>query len=348
MSAPIATDVLVIGAGPVGLFQAFQLGLQDIRCHIVDSLPHPGGQCTELYGDKPIYDIPGLPRCTGKELIERLQTQVKPFAPVFHGGHSVSHLVPQGDGFAVQTAQGLHVLARSVVIAAGVGAFEPRQLPAAGFKPLRGSQVFFAGQDPSVLAGQACLVVGGDGSAIEAALQLCNLSGPAAPTQVGLMHRRDVWDAEPALVERMRQCVSQGQMQLHIGQPLGPQLKDGRMQGVDWVNSAGETHALPCDAVWVQLGLSPQLGALSQWGLDMQRKQLAVDSATFATSMDGVFAVGDINTYPGKQKLIVCGFHEATLAAFAISARLRPGQKTSLQYTTTSSHLHRLLGVDGR
>jgi thioredoxin reductase (NADPH) len=137
-------------------------------------------------------------------------------------------------------------------------------------------------------------------------------------------------------------------MQLHIGQPLGPRLQDGRMQGVDWVNSAGETHTLLCDAVWVQLGLSPQLGALAQWGLDMQRKQLAVDSATFATSMEGVFAVGDINSYPGKQKLILCGFHEATLAAFAMSARLRPGQKTSLQYTTTSSHLHRLLGVDGQ
>ena len=348
MSAPIATDVLVIGAGPVGLFQAFQLGLQDIRCHIVDSLPHPGGQCTELYGDKPIYDIPGLPRCTGKELIERLQTQVKPFAPVFHGGHSVSHLTPQAEGFAVETAQGLHFETRNVVIAAGVGAFEPRQLPAADFKPLRGSQVFFAGQDPSVFAGLACLVVGGDGSAIAAALQLCDLSGTNAPTGVGLMHRRDVWDADPALVERMRQCVAQGRLQLHIGQLVGPQVQDNRMQAVDWVNSAGETQTLPCDAIWVQLGLSPQLGPLSEWGLAMQRKQLAVDSATFATSMDGVFAVGDINTYPGKQKLIVCGFHEATLSAFAIAARLRPGQKTSLQYTTTSSHLHRLLGVDGR
>ena len=348
MPSPIATDALIIGAGPVGLFQAFQLGLQDIRCHIVDSLPHPGGQCTELYGDKPIYDIPGLPRCTGKELIERLQTQVKPFAPVFHGGHSVSHLTPQAEGFAVETAQGLHFETRNVVIAAGVGAFEPRQLPAADFKPLRGSQVFFAGQDPSVFAGQACLVVGGDATAIDAALQLCDLSGTNAPTGVGLMHRRDVWDADPALVERMRQCVAQGRLQLHIGQLVGPQVQDNRMQAVDWVNSAGETQTLPCDAIWVQLGLSPQLGPLSEWGLDMQRKQLVVDSASFATSVPGIFAVGDINTYPGKQKLIVCGFHEATLAAFAIAARLRPGQKTSLQYTTTSSHLHRLLGVDGR
>ena len=348
MPTPIATDVLVIGAGPVGLFQAFQLGLQDIRCHIVDSLPHPGGQCTELYGDKPIYDIPGLPRCTGKELIERLQTQVKPFAPLFHGGHSVSHVAPQANGFAVATAQGLHFQAHSVVIAAGVGAFEPRRLAPEAFKALHDQQVFFAGQDPSVFAGQACLVVGGDATAIEAALQLRDLSGPGAPTPVGLMHRRDVWDAEPALIERMRQCVAQGQMQLLIGQPLGPQLQDGRMKAMDWVNSAGETQTLACDAVWVQLGLSPQLGALAQWGLAMQRKQLAVDSATFATSVPGIFAVGDINTYPGKQKLILCGFHEATLAAFAIAARLRPGERTTLQYTTTSTHLHRLLGVDGR
>jgi thioredoxin reductase (NADPH) len=205
---------------------------------------------------------------------------VRPFAPVFHGGHSVSHLAPQADGFAVASAQGLHFQARSVVIAAGVGAFEPRRLAPEGFKALQGQQVFFAGQDPAVFAGLRCLVVGGDASAIEAALQMCEVSGSAAPIQVGLMHRRDVWDAEPALIERMRQCVAQGLLHLHIGQPLGPQLQDGRMQAVDWVNSAGDTQTLACDAVWVQLGLSPQLGALAQWGMDMQRKQLAVDSAT--------------------------------------------------------------------
>jgi thioredoxin reductase (NADPH) len=192
------------------------------------------------------------------------------------------------------------------------------------------------------------LVVGGDGTAIEAALNLCDLSGPGAPTRVGLMHRRDVWDAEPALVECMRQSVREGRVQLHIGQLLEPRLKDQRMQAVDWVNSAGETHTLPCEAIWVQLGLSPQLGPMSEWGLAMQRKQLVVDSASFATSVPGIFAVGDVNTYPGKQKLILCGFHEATLAAFAIAARLRPGERTTLQYTTTSTHLHRLLGVDGR
>jgi thioredoxin reductase (NADPH) len=248
----------------------------------------------------------------------------------------------------VATAQGLHFQARCVVIAAGVGAFEPRRLAPEAFKALHGQQVFFAGQDPAVFAGLHCLVVGGDASAIEAALQLCKLSASGAPTPVGLMHRRDVWDAEPALIERMRQCVAQGQMQLLIGQPLGPQLQDGHMKAMNWVNSAGETQTLTCDAVWVQLGLSPQLGALAQWGLAMQRKQLAVDSASFATSVPGIFAVGDVNTYPGKQKLILCGFHEATLAAFAIAARLRPGERTTLQYTTTSTHLHRLLGVDGR
>jgi hypothetical protein len=183
VSAPIATDVLVIGAGPVGLFQAFQLGLQDIRCHIVDSLPHPGGQCTELYGDKPIYDIPGLPRCTGKELIERLQTQVRPFAPVFHGGHSVSSLTTQADGFAVATAQGLHFQARSVVIAAGVGAFEPRRLAPEAFKALHGQQVFFAGQDPAVFAGLRCLVVGG--GAVVDGLRALDRAMPQSPQ---LMH----------------------------------------------------------------------------------------------------------------------------------------------------------------
>ncbi len=332
----------------MGLFQAFQLGLQDIRCHIVDSLPHAGGQCTELYGDKPIYDIPGLPRCTGRELIERLQTQVKPFAPVFHGGHSVSHLAPEGDGFAVQTSQGSCFQARSVVVAAGVGAFEPRSLPQAAFKPLHGQHVFFAGQDPRVFAAQDCLVVGGDAAALEAALQLCEAPAGLAPRQVGLMHRRDVWDAPTDLIERMRQAVQTGALALHIGQLTEPGLQGQRMQSVQWVDSAGATHDVPCTAIWVQLGLSPQLGPIAQWGLAMQRKQLVVDSASFATSVAGIFAVGDINTYPGKQKLILCGFHEATLAAFAIAQHVRPERKTTLQYTTTSSHLHRLLGVDGR
>ena len=340
--------MLIIGAGPVGLFQAFQLGLQDIRCHIVDSLTQPGGQCTELYGDKPIYDIPGLPRCTGRELIERLQTQVKPFAPVMHTGQSVTGLARQGDGMAVTTSQGTVFDARCVVIAAGVGAFEPRSLPQAEFKALHGQQLFFAGQDPAVFAAQNCLVIGGDSHAIEAALQLCGLTGRHAPRRVGLMHRRDVWDAPADLVEQLRLAVKAGAMDLHIGQLLGASLQDQRMQSVQWVNSTGDTHALPCTAIWVQLGLSPQLGPLTQWGMAMQRKQLVVDSATLATSLAGVYAVGDVNTYPGKQKLIVCGFHEATLAAFAIAARLRPDTKTTLQYTTTSSHLHRLLGVDGQ
>jgi thioredoxin reductase (NADPH) len=197
-TSPIETDCLVIGAGPAALFLIFELGLLEISCQVVDALPYPGGQCVALYADKPIYDIPGLPRCTGKELIEGLQTQVKPFAPVFHGGHSVSRLVPRADSFDVSTTQGLDFQARSVVIAAGVGAFEPRRLAPEAFKALHGQQVFFAGQDPAVFAGLRCLVVGGDASAIEAALQLSEVSGPAAPTRVGLMHRRDVWDAEPA------------------------------------------------------------------------------------------------------------------------------------------------------
>lgn len=332
----------------MGLFQAFQLGLQDIRCHIVDSLPHEGGQCAELYGDKPIYDIPGLPRCTGHELIERLRTQVKPFAPVFHGGQSVSRLTPQGEGFAVQTSQGSLFQARCVVIAAGVGAFEPRSLPQAAFKTLHGQQVFFAGQEPSVFAAQDCLVVGGDAGAIEAALQLCGASPGLGPRQVGLMHRRDAWDAPSELIARLRHAVQTGALALHIGQLTEPALHGHRMHSVQWLDSAGAAHDLPCTAIWVQLGLSPQLGPIAQWGLAMQRKQLVVDSASFATSMAGIFAVGDINTYPGKQKLIVCGFHEATLAAFAIANHLRPNTHTTLQYTTTSSHLHRLLGVDGR
>jgi thioredoxin reductase (NADPH) len=340
----IQTEALIIGAGPVGLFQAFQLGLQDIRCHVVDALPQVGGQCVELYANKPIYDIPGTPYCTGQQLIDQLQQQVKPFAPHFHLQELVSELKATEDGqWHVQTDKGTHFKAATVFIAAGVGAFVKRGLSLAGFDQLLGQSIFNDAANSISFQGKHLIVLGDSDSALEA----CALwrQGASAAASVTLVHRRDQFQAEPQAIADMRQaCASKG-MRFVAGQATGLVQADGQLSGLEILNAQGETEVLSADAMLLCLGVSPKLGPISDWGLAMERKQLSVNTETYATEARGIFAVGDINTYPGKKKLILCGFHEATLAAFGASALLRPDQKTLLQYTTTSTHLHKLLGV---
>lgn len=359
--APLRTDALVIGAGPVGLFQVFQLGLQDIRAHVVDVLPHAGGQCAELYGDKPLYDIPGLPVCTGQELVDRLLVQVAPFRPQFHLGHEVSALqvgqTPRPDDadqadqagdephFHVATRQGLRIECRSLFIAAGVGAFQPRRLKLAGIERFEGTQLFYRVPEGAQFAGQHLVVQGQDDAALGAALHFCDLSGPQRPASVTLLHRRDDFSALPATIALVRARVAQGTLRLAIGQATGYALTGDRLALLQLALADGGEQALPAEQLLVLQGLSPQLGPIAQWGLALQRKQLVVDTEGFQTSVPGIYAVGDINTYPGKRKLIVCGFHEATLAAYAAAARLYPQRPTLQQYTTSSPHLQRLLGV---
>lgn len=340
----IQTEALIIGAGPVGLFQAFQLGLQDIRCHVVDALPQVGGQCVELYANKPIYDIPGIPLCTGQALIDQLQQQVKPFAPQFHLQELVSDLKATDDGqWHLQTNKGTQFKAATVFIAAGVGAFVKRGLSLPGFDELLGKQIFHAAPNPSSFKGQHLIVLGDSDAALEACADW--RQGPEAAASVTLVHRRDQFQAAPQLVEDMRQACAKQSMRFVAGQPTGLIQADGQFTGLEILNAQGDTEVLPANALLLCLGISPKLGPLSDWGLALERKQLPVNTETFATQAPGIFAVGDINTYPGKKKLILCGFHEATLAAFGASALLRPDQKTLLQYTTTSTHLHKLLGV---
>lgn len=340
----IQTEALIIGAGPVGLFQAFQLGLQDIRCHVVDALPQVGGQCVELYANKPIYDIPGIPLCTGQALIDQLQQQVKPFAPQFHLQELVSDLKATDDGqWHLQTNKGTQFKAATVFIAAGVGAFVKRGLSLPGFDELLGKQIFHAAPNPSSFKGQHLIVLGDSDAALEACADW--RQGPEAAASVTLVHRRDQFQAAPQLVEDMRQACAKQSMRFVAGQPTGLIQADGQFTGLEILNAQGDTEVLPANALLLCLGISPKLGPLSDWGLALERKQLPVNTETFATQAHGIFAVGDINTYPGKKKLILCGFHEATLAAFGASALLRPDQKTLLQYTTTSTHLHKLLGV---
>lgn len=340
----IHTDAVIVGAGPVGLFQAFQLGLQDIRSHIVDALPYAGGQCVELYADKPIYDIPGVPVCTGRELVMQLQIQIQPFGPTFHFNQEVSEVTRLDDGqLSVRTSAQQHFVCKVLVIAAGVGAFQARKLAVEGAAALEGTHVHYRLGDSSRFAGQDVMVLGGEESAVAAALKLTLAA--KAPRSVTLMHRRDVFTAEPVLLQAMRDAVASGQLQLQIGQPTALLSTDEHLHSVQVVTPEGHTIERPAQQVLAFLGLSPKLGPIANWGLAMERKQLVVNTETFATDVPGIFAVGDINTYPGKKKLILCGFHEATLAAFGAAAIVHPTRKTLLQYTTTSTELHRLLGI---
>jgi thioredoxin reductase (NADPH) len=344
MTLPIDTEALVVGAGPVGLFQVFQLGLQGIRCHVVDALPHVGGQCAELYAGKPIYDIPGIPFCTGQELVERLQQQAAPFQPTMHLGQQLTQIERQPDQrWAVTTDAGRHFVTTTLFIAAGVGAFVPRRMVLEGLAPFEGTQVFAEHPSPEHWAGRH-LVVAGDG---DSALQTCleAISGPQAAASVTLLHRRDQFSAAPEWIARMRQACQEGRMRFVAGQPTGIRVEAGRLQALELLNPQGESEDLALDVLQTCLGLSPKLGPVAQWGLAIERKQLVVNTENFGTSEPGIFAVGDINTYPGKKKLILCGFHEATLAAFGAVALLRPAEKTLLQYTTTSTLLHQRLGL---
>ena len=341
-TAPLSTDALVIGAGPVGLFQVFQLGLQEISAHVVDALPEVGGQCMALYPDKPIYDIPALPVCTGRELVERLKQQTAPFNPQFHLNQQVSGLQVEADGrWLASTTSGQQLLCKTVFIAAGVGAFLPRRLALPEMQAFEGSQVFHHVPESLAVTNQHLVVVGSDDAAVQAVLDsLIN-----SPASITLVHRRATLDASEHLQAAFAQACNTGQVRLQVGQVQGLQSLSGKLSTLQIATPEGSVLNQACDQLWVMLGLTPQLGPIADWGLDMAKKQLSVNTENFATNAPGIFAVGDINHYPGKRKLILSGFHEATLAAFGAAAYLNPGQKIPLEYTTASPRLHKLLGV---
>ncbi len=338
----IRTDVVIVGAGPCGLFQVFELGLLDLRCHLVDSMEVPGGQCAELYPDKPIYDIPAYPVIGAQELVDNLMAQIKPFDPQFHLAQEVTGVEAlEEGGFRVTTAIGTVLEAGAIVIAGGVGSFRPKKLKVAGAEALEGSQLHYAVRDPDRFAGRRLLILGGGDSALDWANELA-----ASAASVTLMHRRANYRGQPASVAKMRSLVESGQITELPGQVRSIQTNEaGELTGVEVLTLERETEQLAVDELLVFWGLSPKLGPIAEWGLDLERSQLIVDPEKFQTSTPGIYAVGDINTYPGKKKLILCGFHEAALAAFAIKAQLNPDQKVHLQYTTTSSAMQERLGV---
>lgn len=346
---PVETDALVIGAGPVGLYQVFQLGLLGAKAHVVDALPHAGGQCAELYPDKPLYDIPALPVCTGRELTDRLLQQIAPLGATLHYGQQVSTLEKQADGrFLVGTGNGTYFLATTVFIAAGVGAFLPRTLKLPGLEALASPQLTYRIAQTSDYAGKNLVIVGGDDAALEAALQLCAAYPDGTPHKaksITLVHRRDVLQASPATEAAVRALCQAQHMRFMVGQITGHEDQQGQLTGVRVTGVDGAEQLVEANAVLVMLGLSPKLGPVTQWGLDLDRKQLQVSTETFATSAPGIFAVGDVNTYPGKKKLIVCGFHECVLAAFGAMPFIFPDRRVQLEYTTSSARLHHILGV---
>lgn len=341
----LSTDAIVIGAGPVGLFQVFQLGLQGLRAHVIDALPHPGGQCAELYGDKPIYDIPAVQACTGNELVQRLLAQIQPFAPTLHLGQQVDTVqaLPEG-GFLVGTTQGTRLQARAVFIATGVGAFVPRALKLPGLEAHEGNQLRYRLDEGTSLAGQRVVVHGGDEPAVQQAIACATAPEALRPAHTTLQHRRDVFDAPPALLEELQALRAAGRIEVAIGVAGGIVEEQGRLTALDLTTPEGTQLRLPLDLLLVRLGLVPRLGPITEWGLALERKQLVVDTATFATSVPGIHAVGDAITYPGKRKLILSGFHEATLAAFG-AAEWLAGHKLPLEYTTSSALLQQRLGV---
>jgi thioredoxin reductase (NADPH) len=337
----IQTDVVIVGAGPCGLFQIFELGLLGIHAHIVDSLKHAGGQCSELYPEKPIYDIPALPVCGAQELIDRLLEQIKPFNAQFHMGQEVTEVMRLEDGtFLVRTALDTRFHTRTVIIAGGLGSFQPRKLGVEGVEAFEGRNVHYKVKSAGDFTGKRLVIFGGGDSALDWTLEFVGKA-----RSVTLVHRRPEFRAAPASVAKMRDLVASGSMKYHeaIAHSL---LTDGaQFRGVSVKQSTGEVVDLEADHAFAFFGLSPKLGPIANWGLTIDKRAIVVDTEKFQTNIPGIFAVGDINTYPGKKKLILSGFHEAALAAFAVAAHLNPAKKVNLQYTTTSPIMHKRLGV---
>ena len=335
------TDVVIVGAGPCGLFQVFELGLLGLKAEVVDSIRQPGGQCSELYPDKPIYDIPGIPVCTGEELTERLLEQIKPFACGMHLGQEVTEVRPTGDTFFVKTDKGTEFEAKAVVIAGGVGSFQPRPLRAKNVESFEDACVHYRVRDPQQFAGKDLVILGGGDSALDWVLELAG-----SARRITLVHRRDAYRAVDASVAAMRELVAAGKMDVIENAKVTELQGEGSvLRSVVIENKAGETFTVAADHALVFFGLAPKLGPIANWGLDINRKTINVDTEKFETSTPGIYAVGDINFYPGKKKLILCGFHEAALAAFAIKQRVEPDKKVYVQYTTTSPIMHERLGL---
>ena len=336
----IETDAVVIGSGPVGLFSVFELGLLDIKCEVVDVLDKPGGQCAELYPDKPIYDIPGMPVVMGNELVELLIKQINPFKPNFHLSSMITELENEGeDLWKTKTDTGKTFLSKVVVIAAGGGSFQPKKPHIKGISEYENKSVFYSIRDRKKFEGKNIVIVGGGDSALDWAITLNDDAD-----SVTLIHRREEFRASPETVNKVSSLISENKIKFHLGQVKSLNGKDGVLDSV--VCSQGENEIkIDCDTILPFFGLTMKLGPVANWGINLNENLVSVDTEKFETDQKGIFAIGDINTYPGKLKLILCGFHEAALMAQKAHSYVYPDKKITFQYTTSSTDLKKKLGV---
>ncbi|MBW3098060.1 NAD(P)/FAD-dependent oxidoreductase [Pseudohoeflea coraliihabitans] len=340
MTSPIETDVVIVGAGPVGLFAVFELGLYDLKCHLIDILDKPGGQCAELYPEKPIYDIPAWPEISGQQLTDRLLEQIEPFKPEFHFNRMITGFRKLDDGrFEVTTDDDEVFLAPAVVIAAGGGSFQPKRPPVPGIEAYEGKSVFYSVRRMEEFRDQDLLIVGGGDSALDWTLNL----QPVARS-VTLVHRRAEFRAAPDSVNKMFAMQEEGKLDFQIGQVKGLTGSDGVLQSALVKGPDGDVE-IACTRLLPFFGLTMKLGPIADWGLNLHENLIKVDTEKFETNIPGVFAIGDINWYPGKLKLILSGFHEAALATQAVKRIVSPGEKVVFQYTTSSTNLQKKLGV---
>lgn len=341
MSERIITDVVIIGAGPVGLFAVFELGLLDLKCHLIDILDKPGGQCAELYPEKPIYDIPAYPVIGAQELVDKLREQIKPFAPTFHYGQQVETVEKLEDGtFLVGTDAGILFQAKVVVIAAGGGSFQPKRPPVPGIEGYEGTSVFYSVRKMDAFRDQSIVIVGGGDSALDWTLNLQPIA-----SRVTLVHRRDDFRGAPHSVDQMRALVAEGKLDLVIGQVTGLEGEGSELSGVAIKKTDGSSVTVAATRMMPFFGLTMKLGPIAGWGLNLTENLIKVDTEKFETSAPGIFAIGDINSYPGKLKLILSGFHEAALMAQAAKRICDPTKRLVFQYTTSSTSLQKKLGV---
>jgi thioredoxin reductase (NADPH) len=325
------TDVAIVGAGPVGLFAVFECGMLKMRAHVFDALDMPGGQCTALYPEKPIYDVPGYPKIEALALVEKLAEQAAPFQPVYHLGSPVTGLARADGGFRLTTAAGVSVAAKAVIVAAGVGAFGPNRPPLPGIEAYEGRSVFYLVKRREDFRGKRVVIVGGGDSAVDWAISLAEVA-----EHVMVVHRRPKFRAAPESAARLEALAKSGAVELVIPYQLHDLEGDeGQVRRVVVADLDGATRALEADCLLPFFGLSMNLGAIAEWGLNLDRNHIAVEPATCATSVPGIFAIGDIAAYPGKLKLILSGFSEAAMAAHAIYPLVHPGEALHFEYSTT-------------
>ena len=332
------TDVVIIGAGPVGLFAVFELGLLDINCHVIDNLDKVGGQCAELYPEKPIYDIPSRPMVTGQQLTDELLKQINPFKPIFHLNQQVDKIVKSEYGWVVETSIGTTIEAKCIVIAAGAGSFVPRKPPVENINQFEDTNVFYAVRNKSLFENKKLLIVGGGDSALDWTNELSKKSN------VTLMHRRKDFRAAPDSVNKMQELENEGKVSFLKG--VIKTIKNSSDNKITISYQADEDiRDIEVDYLLPFFGLKMELGPIANWGLNLNENLIKVDTEKFETSTSSIFAIGDINTYPGKLKLILSGFHEAALMAQECFKYCYPDKKNKFQYTTSSKKLHKKLGI---